>query len=218
MNVVMIKDKITVRVETCFKALYKDQTTSFRQKCRQAREMIVQIYGDLELCGTENLIKRANYLRNVANLAHTLCVSVGTGILSGFVVYMVTVFMNGTAGLQTLVSGLVVTLLGLLIIGVVVQYFMKSSVQDMMKADAYYTKKFELGIIDQRLETMIQNTPLSESPAYLSPLAAPMPSIPVSAPVSAPAGPSPSWEQEPIASETVPQEKSLEAESLTVCP
>lgn len=61
----MFKDKITVRIQTRFRKLHKDHATPFRQKCRQAREIILQVYQDQELCITENLIKRANYLKSM---------------------------------------------------------------------------------------------------------------------------------------------------------
>lgn len=59
----MLKDKITVRVQSRFRSLRKDHGTPFLQKCRRAREILSQVYEDRELCITENLIRRSDYLR-----------------------------------------------------------------------------------------------------------------------------------------------------------
>lgn len=59
----MWKDKITLRVQTRFRKLKADHSIPLLQKCKQAREILTEIYADRELCITENLINRFGYLK-----------------------------------------------------------------------------------------------------------------------------------------------------------
>lgn len=144
----MIKDKITVRIETRFKELNEDHGTPFSTKCWKARELIKQVYQDRELCITENLIKRFHYLKNSAALSRTAYGTVLAGLFAAGIVLLV-----GNSRFGWVVSAAA----GICLLGIFAFLFYRSLIQGQMEEDRYHTKQFELEIINGVLEKCIAN-------------------------------------------------------------